>query len=71
MARQVLDNLTPDQWRMLDVAMQRNVDAFEEFLTVSGKLTRVLEVALDGGTIETHVAQHLGAAVGDVEAQMT
>ncbi|MEM9231115.1 MAG: hypothetical protein AAGB10_16095 [Pseudomonadota bacterium] len=71
MARQVLDILTPDQWRMLDVAMQRNVDAFDEFLTVSGKLTRVLEVALDGGTIETHEAQHLGAAVGDVEAPMT
>lgn len=70
-AQEVLDILTPDQRRMLDVAVQQNLVAFDEFLAIRGELMRVLEVALVGDVIDAEAVQHLGGAVGEIEARMT
>ena len=70
-AQEVLDILTSAQRRLLDIAVQHNLDAFDDFLTVRGKLMRALEVALVGDLIDTGAVQRLGASVGEIEARMT
>lgn len=70
-AREVLDLLTPQQQKMLDVAVQQNVEAFGDFLVKRAELMRVLEVALTGDIIDTEAVMQLGADVGEIEAQMT
>lgn len=70
-AKRVLDILTQDQARMLDLAVQQNVEDFGAFLALRGDLMRELEVALDGALIDDTKVQRLGAAVGEIEARMT
>ncbi|MDX8355241.1 hypothetical protein [Cognatiyoonia sp. IB215182] len=70
-AQQVLDILTLDQSRMLNVSVQQNVDVFDAFLSLRGELMRKLEVALDGQVIDADEVQRLGAAIGEIEAKMT
>lgn len=70
-ARDVLDLLTPDQRRMLDVAVQQNANAFPDFLAERAKLMRELEVALQGRAIDPETVHQLGGSVGEIEATMT
>lgn len=70
-AGEVLDLLTPDQTRMLDVAVRQNADVFPDFLAVRAELMRELEMALQGEVIEPETVRRLGAKVGEIEARMT
>lgn len=70
-ARDVLDLLTPEQQRMLDVAVAQNIEVFDDFLSTRAALMRVLEVALAGDIIDPNAVRQLGAEVGEIEARMT
>lgn len=71
MAQEVLELLTADQRRMLDRAVARNVDSFDEFLAARSRLMRALEVALVGRQIDAGRVRTTGAAMGEIEASMT
>ncbi|MEL6128019.1 MAG: hypothetical protein AAFR57_16770 [Pseudomonadota bacterium] len=70
-AQEVLAILTPDQHRMLDVAVEENLEAFNGFLDARGHLMRALEVALTGEEIDRAAVQRFGTEIGKIEAQMT
>ena len=70
-AGEVLDLLTPDQKRMLVVAVEQNAEVFPDFLAMRARLMRELEVALRGEDIDPETVQRLGAEVGEIEALMT
>ncbi|MEM9270750.1 MAG: hypothetical protein AAGA78_17660, partial [Pseudomonadota bacterium] len=70
-AKQVLDLLSPAQHQALEAAVEQNLSAFEGFLAARAALMRALEVALEGQVIDGARVQRLGAALGEIEAQMT
>ncbi|MEM8970723.1 MAG: hypothetical protein AAGD43_01490 [Pseudomonadota bacterium] len=70
-AGEVLDLLTSDQRKMLDVAVEQNAELFPEFLAMRAGLMRELEVALKGDVIDREAVHQLGEEVGEIEARMT
>jgi len=70
-AQDVLGLLTREQKRLLDAAVDQNLDAFQQFLSVRGQLMRTLEVALDGQDIDAETVRRFGEEVGEIEAGMT
>ncbi|WP_298820963.1 c-type cytochrome [uncultured Roseibium sp.] len=70
-AEQVMEILTPSQVDRLREAALHNATEFPKFLAVRAQLMRVLETSLSGQRIDTSRVAHLGAEIGEIEADMT
>lgn len=70
-AQEVQAILTPAQRRMLNRAVAQNVETFDDFLAARSQLMRTLETALEGETIDAERVRTAGAAMGEIEAEMT
>ena len=70
-AKEVVQMLTSQQVKMLDVAAAHNVEEFDKFLNARSLLMRTFEVSLSGEVIDTEQVRRYGTLVGEMEASMT
>lgn len=70
-ANEVLDLLSTDQKKLIDISTQYNIEAFDDFMSLRKKLMRTLEVALEGNIINKEDVLEIGSKMGRKEADMT